>query len=90
MKVDNVKIERNTWSVKVDGDIIKVENKANKLNLFVNDELQDIFLGSIIFHNVRLNGKTAKNKEIKVVCGGDFKLHCYVFVDNELVLSSKK
>lgn len=90
MKVEDLKIEKNNWSIKVDNDIIKVENKTNKLNLFVNDKLQDIFLGSIIFHNIRLSGKTTKNKEIKVVCGGDFKLHCYIFVDDELVLSSKK
>ncbi len=90
MKVDNVKIEKNNWSVKVDDDFIKVENTRSKLNLFVNGKLQDVFLGSFTFHNVRLSGKTAKNREIKVVCGGDFKMHCCIFVDNEVVLDSKK
>lgn len=90
MKIENVKIEKNNWSVEVDNEIIKVENTRNKLNLFVNDKLQDAFLGSFTFHNIRLSGKTTKNREIKVVCGGDFKMHCCIFVDNELVLDSKK
>ena len=90
MKVENVKIEKNNWSVEVDNEIIRVENNPKKLNLYVNEKIQDTFLGTFTFHNIRLFGKTSKNKEIKVDCVGDFRLHCCIFVDNELVLESKK
>ena len=51
--------------------------------------MQDIYLGTFIMQGNYLTGKTKDNKEVKVVYGGDFKLHCYIFVDNQLVLKDK-
>lgn len=91
MKVENVNIEKNNWSVDIDGNTINVENKLNTLKLIVNDKLQDIQLGNITFDNIRLYGKLPNGKKIKVVVGGiGFKILCYIFVDNELVLEDYK
>ena len=85
MKAEIIKVEKNYWELKFENDIIKIENKTNELRLYVNDKLQDIFLGLGTSHNIRFYGKTTKNKSIKIVFGGDFKVHCFVFVDNELI-----
>ncbi len=90
MKVENIKIERKSWSVDVDKNNIKVLNTRKNLLLLVNDKIQDVYIGSFAFSNVRLSGKTNNNKEIKVVCGGDFRIHCCIFVDNELIIDSRK
>ena len=88
MKIENKVIEKDIWSVEVNGNTIKLENKFKTAKLFVNDELQDIYLGVASFSNLRFTGKLPDGKEVKVIFGGDFNWHCYIFVDNELVLES--
>lgn len=84
MEVKNVKIENNVWSVEVDGNTIRLENSGAE-KLFVNDKLQDIS-GGISFGS-RLTGKLPDGKEIKAVLVSSFsKVHCYIFVDHEIVL----
>lgn len=72
------------WSVDVDGNTIRLENKGAE-RLFVNNKLQDIS-GGISF-GTRLTGKLPDGKEIKAVLISSFsKVHCYIFVESELVL----
>lgn len=85
MQVENVNIESGNWSVEVNNNVIRVENKFSTLKLYVNEKLQDVYLGMVSFQP-RLTGKLPNGEEVKVVVGGDFKIHCYIFVDNELVL----
>lgn len=84
MKVENINAQDANWSVDVDGNNIKIENSASITKLFVNDKLQDVL--PALTTSARLNGKLPDGKEVKVVLGGMFKVHCYIFVDNELVL----
>lgn len=84
MKVENVNLERGNWSVDVDGNTIRFENKKSTAKLFVNDKVQDVYFGMI--GAPRLTGKLPDRKEVKGVMGGDIKMHCCIFVDNELVL----
>lgn len=88
MQVENINKQVAKWSLDVDGNNIRIENNANRMELFVNDKLQDVEPAAISIINVsaRLNGKLPDGKEIKVVIGGVFKIHIYIFVDNELVL----
>lgn len=85
MKIRNVTIQKDkVWSVEVDGNIIKLENGWTE-KLFVNDKLQDVH-GGISFH-FRLTGSLSDGKSVKAVAiSGITKVHCYIFVDNELVL----
>lgn len=84
MQVENINKQDCNWSVEVDGNSIKIENNSSITKLFVNEKLQDVLPG--IATSARLNGKLPDGREIKVVFGGMFKVHCYIFVDNELVL----
>ena len=84
MKVENVNTQNGNWSVDIDGVNIRLENKLTTSKLFVNDKLQDIYFGMI--GAPHLTGKMPNGKEVKVVIGGDIKIHCCIFVDNELVL----
>lgn len=91
MKIENIKIEKNNWTVCVDGETIHIENTPNILKLKVDDKLQDIYLGGISIDNIRLSGKLSNKKTIKVIIGSPgFKIRCYIFVDNELVLEDSK
>ena len=72
------------WTVEYENDTIKVENKASTAKLFINDEVQDIYFGMI--GSPRLTGKLSNGKDVKVVIGGDLKMHCAIFVDNKLIL----
>jgi len=72
------------WTAEYENDTIKVENKASTVKLFVNDEVQDIYFGMI--GSPRLTGKLSNGKDVKVVIGGDLKMHCAIFVDNKLIL----
>lgn len=85
MKVENVNIEKNkSWSVEVDGNTIRLENSGAE-RLYVNDKMQDIS-GGVSF-NSHLTGKLPDGKEIKAVLISSFsKVHCYIFVNHELVL----
>ena len=84
MKVENVNTQNGNWSVDIDGVNIRLENKLTTSKLFVNDKLQDICFGMISAPH--LTGKMPNGKEVKVAIGGDIKVHCCIFVDNELVL----
>lgn len=90
MKIENKIIKKNLWSVTVDNNTIHVENKINSLELYINNKLQDIYIGTFATQGFHLTGKLDNKKEVKVAWGGDFKIHCYIFVDNELVLASKE
>ena len=84
MKVTNEKIESGIWSVDVDGVNVRVENKLSTVKLFVKDELQDIYLGMIGCPH--LTGVLPDGRPVKAAIGGDFKMHCYIFVDNKAVI----
>jgi len=84
MKVENINLKSGNWSVDVDGNTIRLENKLSTVKLFVNEKMQDVYFGMI--GAPHLTGKLPNGKEIKAVIGGDLKMHCCIFVDNELVL----
>lgn len=84
MKVENVNLKSGNWSIDVDGNTIRLENKLSTVKLFVNDKVQDVYFGMI--GAPHLTGKLPNGKEVKAVIGGDLKMHCCIFVDNELVL----
>lgn len=84
MKVENVNLKSGNWSVDVDGNTIRLENKLSTVKLFVNDKVQDVYFGMI--GAPHLTGKLPNGKEVKAVIGGDLKMHCCIFVDNEMVL----
>lgn len=79
-------MKEEKWTVEYGSDVIFVENKMSTVKLFVNEKVQDMFYGMISAGNVRLFGKTTDGKEIKVVLGGDLKMHCAIFVDCECML----
>lgn len=72
------------WTIDYENNTIKVENKSSTAKLFINDEVQDIYFGMV--GSPRLTGKLNNGKDVKVVIGGDFKMHCAIFVDNKLIL----
>ncbi len=84
MDVKDVKKSRGLWEVNVDGNAIKVENGPGAVKLFVNEKLQDIYL--IFVGCPHLYGRLSNGKKVKVSVGGDLKVHCYIFVEDELVL----
>ena len=84
MKVENVNLQSGNWSVDVDGNAIRLENKLSTVKLFVNNKMQDVYFGMI--GAPHLTGKLPNGKEVKAVIGGDLKMHCCIFVDNEMVL----
>lgn len=75
--------ERGLWTVEYEQDVIKVKNATSSVKLYINDEVQDVFFGMI--GAPRLTGKLKSGKEVKAVVGGDFKMHCAIFVDNKLI-----
>lgn len=87
--MNEVKKDKNTWVINVDGYEVIVKNETSTLGLYVNNKLQDVCLGMFSFDNIRLEGTTSNDRKIKVVVGGDFKLRCYIFVDNECVFEDK-
>lgn len=87
--MNEVKKDKNTWVINVDGDEVIVKNETSTLGLYVNNKLQDVCLGMVSFDNIRLEGTTSNDKKIKVVVGGNLKLRCYIFVDDECVFEDK-
>lgn len=73
----------------MDGYEVMIKNESKRLCLYVNKKLQDVYLGSIATGNIRLKGVTPTGRKIKVVAGGDFKLRCYIFVDDECIFEDK-
>ena len=58
---------------------------------------QEVIIGGMFNHEILIDVlrnftiyMNAGSKEIKVICGGNFKIYCCIFVDNELVLDSRK
>lgn len=84
MNIENTNIEeKGIWSLTVNGNSVKVVNTQGAAKLLVNDKIQDVGFGMT---EARLTGKV-DGKDIKVVLGSAFlKVHCYIFIDNELVL----
>ncbi len=76
--------EKGLWTVEYEQNVIKVKNENSSVKLYVNDEVQDVFFGMI--GAPHLTGKLSNGKEVKAVVGGDFKIHCAIFVDNKLML----
>ena len=52
--MNEVKKDKNTWCVNIDGDEVIVKNETSTLGLYVNNQLQDVCLGMISFDNIRL------------------------------------
>lgn len=84
MDVKNAKKVKGGWSVDVDQTNIRIEEKINIVKLFVDNNLQDI--DNAGYGSSRLTGKLPNGKEVKARVVGNLKFHCYIFVDNELVL----
>lgn len=73
------------WEINYCGNTIEVENTTFGEKLYVNGELQDEQIG--INFRSRLWGQLKTGEQIKVSIGGVFKIHCRIFINNELVLS---
>lgn len=75
------------WEVEVMGMSILVENRFDSERLYVNGQLQDEQIGFAC--RSRLSGNLFEDGSgvIKVSLGGIFKIHCRIFVSNQLVLS---
>lgn len=84
MQVVDVQIEKGNWSVIVDGHTVRVINDASEAKLLVDEKVQDIYYG--MAGSPVLFGELPDNTKIKARIGGDFKIHCAIFVDNQLVL----
>lgn len=84
-----VKKEKNTWTLYVEGYEVLIKNETSTLGLYINKKLQDVYLGIGSNDNIRLHGITPTGRKIRVVVGGDFKLRCYIFVDDECVYEDK-
>ena len=78
------KNEKGNWCVEVDGNTIMIENKSNTLKLLINDKINDVAFGLVSFGEL-LTGKLPDGRKVKARIGGDFKFHCYILVDDELV-----
>lgn len=83
---------KKTFDVTHEGRHILVENRwFQGEKLYVDGELQDENLG--LSFRGDLNGKLKSAdgfKTIKVAVGGFYKIHCKVFVENEMIYSSEK
>lgn len=86
MKVENIKKDKTSWSVEVDGNKIVVENTPNEIRLFVNEKLQDKYIGLI--GSPKLIGLMSDGKLVNVSICGNFKMRCLIFVNGELVLEA--
>ena len=84
-----VKKDKNIWSTNVDGYEVAIKNETKIMGLYIGGKLQDVYLGMATIDNIRLKGITPTGKKIKAVIGGDFKLRCYLFVDNECIFEDK-
>lgn len=84
-----VKKDKNTWTTYIEGYEVMVKNEATTLGLYINKKLQDVYIGMSTTGNIRLQGITPTNRKIKVIAGGDFKLRCYIFVDDECIFEDK-
>lgn len=69
------------WKYKYNNDVIEVKNSALKVELFVNNVLQDVRKGAFV-PSTPLIGKLETGEEVKAAIGGDFKIECSLFVDN--------
>lgn len=78
------KKKKGVWELQVGKDKISVVNSSGSAQLLVNGKLQDIVPGISI--GALLMGRLSSGKKIKVRLGGDFKLHCYIFINDDLVL----
>jgi hypothetical protein len=74
------------WEVNVGVDVITVENYVDGEKLYVNNELQDELLGLWV-SRARLWGRLSTGETVKVSIGGNFAMHCRIFVNDTLVLS---
>jgi len=87
--MNEVKKDKNTWTTFVEGYEVMVKNEATTLGLYINKKLQDVYIGMSTTGNIKLYGITPTNRKIKVIAGGDFKLRCYIFVDDECIFEDK-
>ena len=87
--MNEVKKEKNTWLAYVDGYEILIKNETSTLGLYIDRKLQDVYLGGIATGNIHLHAVTPSGRKIRVIAGGDFKLRCYIFVDDECIFEDK-
>jgi len=73
------------WEATYAGSVITVENSGGGERLYVNGELQDEQIG--LATRSRLWGQLPTGEQVKVSLGGNFTVHCRIFVDHKLVLS---
>ncbi len=69
------------WKYKYNEETIEVKNSALKVELFVNDCLQDVRKGMFTPASP-LIGKLKAGENVKAVVGGDFRIECTLFIDN--------
>jgi hypothetical protein len=75
------------WTVNYCGNVIEVQNSwASGERLYVNGELQDQNYGMAI-GRATLRGKLKTGELVKVSLGGNFSVHCSIFVNYKLVMS---
>ena len=73
-----------------DGHRIRVENRwFGGERLYVDGELQDENIGLALRATLygNLKGNNNESQKIKVTIGGNFNIHCKIFVDHVLVPS---
>lgn len=84
-----VKKEKNTWTTFVEGYEVMIKNDATTLGLYINKKLCDVYIGGLFQGNIHLSGITPTNRKVKVIAGGEFRLRCYIFVDDECIFEDK-
>ncbi len=72
------------WTVKYENSQIRVENRASDERLYINGRLHD--MGKGISSRSKLIGRTPDGKLVKVSLGGNLRIHCMIFVEDELIL----
>jgi len=75
------------WIANYEGNEIRIENSWRGEKLYVNNKLQEARSG--LTSSAKLTGhlisKNGEKKPIKVNLGGNFRMKCYLFVDDEQV-----
>ncbi|RSL30377.1 hypothetical protein D7Z54_26420 [Salibacterium salarium] len=80
---------KKTFEVTHDHHTILVENTwFNGEKLYIDGQLQDENMGLGLRASLtgQLKNDDGETKHVKVAIGGLFKIHCRIFVDNQLLL----
>lgn len=74
------------WEEEYKGNTIRIENRLSGEKLFINGYLQDERFG-LAFRST-MWGKLPTGEEVKVSLGGNFRMNCIIFVDNQLIFKT--